>query len=232
MHSVYRVAQLKALLEMARKYMANGIQLSTLDHLRELFPSSIERVRTSYRRLRPSEKAFDPWTAVEISVEHDIPIILPMALYYTALQCNLPQTLDLNVSREVTRRVLLFREAFSNSAHDLAINSNESYFEVTLRCPDSAGGCTGVDDIIQRKSIERHRNFTHDIFTIPDVDFNYEFYPDLCQSCDEKCSQRQRLFAERLWEKLPMFCDGSDWLNWIDVIRAHLEAMRAVESEP
>ncbi|KZV60030.1 hypothetical protein PENSPDRAFT_760206 [Peniophora sp. CONT] len=228
----YRVAQLKTLLDMARKYMATGIQRDTIEHLRELFPLLLERARTSCTKLRPSEATFDPWVAVDISLEHDVPIILPAALYYTALSRTLPQVLELNISRDATRLILLFREAFSNLVFDLATNDSEIHFNVDSGCPHSVD-CPGeMDHGMRDESIERHRNFIHDIFRVTDADHNDEFYEDICTSCTQECSERQRRFAQRLWITLPLCCDGMGWGSWMDVVQAHGKAMQTLESEP
>ncbi|KZV60031.1 hypothetical protein PENSPDRAFT_546565, partial [Peniophora sp. CONT] len=53
MHSVYLVAQLKRLLDIARKYMADVIQKETIDHLKALFPSTLEAAQRSSSTLCP-----------------------------------------------------------------------------------------------------------------------------------------------------------------------------------
>ena len=89
MRTQYPVAHLKTLLDMGRKYMADRLQKLVRKHLRELFPSRQAQSQAPHSALRPSDRngdgRFDPWVAIDIAIQDDLPLILPMALYYSTL---------------------------------------------------------------------------------------------------------------------------------------------------
>ena len=214
----YPIAHLKALLDIARKYMADGIRKDVIDHLEVLFPSDYDRVRGVPSKLRPH--AFDPWAGVEIALEHDIPIILPMALYYTSQRYSLEKILDLPLSPRATRLVLLLSEAFSKRVYQYSMNGTPAFSALPhLHSPSDIAypDCNGMDDAAQSLVCERYRHLEFDIFEETDAQHSRALYEDVCFPCRIKCSDLQRAFAEQLWGDLPSFCHGMKWSSWLDM---------------
>ncbi|KZV72472.1 hypothetical protein PENSPDRAFT_733528 [Peniophora sp. CONT] len=233
MRTQYRVAQLKTLLDMARKYMADRLQKTIMQHLRELFPSEHERARAPYSPLRPSrtygKEGFDPWVAVEISLEHDVPIILPMALYYSALRMDLEGILDLNISAAALRKILSFRESFITQVNNNS-TTGDGYFDV-YSCENHQSSCDGVSLPIQEVAIRYYRGFEDDVFTETYAEANPDGCSDaLCPHCLKKFTDMQKDFSEYLWEVLPYMCKGSP-TTWPAVRNMQTKADGASEPE-
>ncbi|VDC06093.1 unnamed protein product [Peniophora sp. CBMAI 1063] len=235
MLSQYYVAQLKTLLDMARKYMADRLQKSVLQHLRTLFPSTQDCSRALYPTLRPpnktEEKPFDPWVAVDISLDHDIPIILPMAIYYSIVGAELEEILDFNISAAALRKILLFRETFVRRVNRESVDG-EGYFDVYSACDNNVASCTIIDLCVQENAIRYYRDFEYDVFQQVHADAVPDDIGDLCAGCRQQLVDMQREFTQYLWNELPLLCRGSlySWRLLHDA-QAEVEGVTAVPED-
>lgn len=216
MRQKYLIVQLKALLDMARKYMADRLLKIAINHLRELFPSDYSRAQASYSTLRTATEGageFDPWVAVEISLDHNVPIILPTALYYSALGKELEEILDFSISFPALRKILLFREAFIAEVNTFSA-IGEGYFDAS-ECPRRIAGCCGQDASIQEEAIRHYRNFEDDIFQKTHVEADLlDSYDSACEGCLKEVTNMQREFSEHLWDELPTMTHCASMHTW------------------
>lgn len=228
MRTPYLVSQLKTLLDMARKYMADRLHKITLKHLRELFPSQEEHCQQPYSSLRPSsdtgKSSFDPWVAVEISLTHDIPIILPMALYYSNLRMELAEIMDLKISPAALRAIVLFRDSFIAKVN-MYSGSGDGYFEVSSQCGHHTAHCSSADLSVQELAIRFFRDFDYDVFQQIYAEVDPDGVLDeLCAGCLKKLTDLQRDFRDDvLWFGLPSMCNPS-LRSWTQVRIAQAKA--------
>ena len=212
MRTQYPVAHLKTLLDMGRKYMADRLQKLVRRHLRELFPSSRAQAQASYSTLRPPDRngdvRFDPWVAIDIAIQHDLPLILPMALYYSTLRRDLEEILNLKISPSAIRILLLFRDSFIAEVNDSAPDG-EGYFDVESPCVHHKAGCVGIQLFMQEKAVRYYRDLEGDVFQRTHAEVDPEsFYDDLCANCLKSATTVQKEFTDTLWFQLPDMCKG------------------------
>lgn len=82
MRAKLSINELMRLLELSKKYMADGLQQEVSEHLRILYPLDMSAYTSDRRKfLLPSERRFNHYDAVLIADRHDLPIILPCASY-------------------------------------------------------------------------------------------------------------------------------------------------------
>ncbi|KAI0321607.1 hypothetical protein OF83DRAFT_1050985, partial [Amylostereum chailletii] len=121
----FTLTTISGILRICTKYMIDGLRQEIVDYLTFVFPSTIETYRSTLRRTALPVN-FNPVVGVEISHEFDLPIILPGALYQSALLGvdailnGVPQHggLRAQVSQRVQREILLFRHMLEESMDD------------------------------------------------------------------------------------------------------------------
>ncbi|KAI0321611.1 hypothetical protein OF83DRAFT_1080870 [Amylostereum chailletii] len=211
------VRELGALLRLARKYMADSLQEETLEHLTILFPSTLESYRSSQRHL-PLPPVFNPLEGVKIALDLHAPIILPAALYSSALldpdSCDFYKKADVRVMRAI----MVFHDRHTRNIFDMV--TKMSYFRSPKSCyGKGSDGCKGVSQTIGYTIIDRYRALDFDIFKDRFVDQRSDaFWEDnkLCKECAGKLEPTK--LANRLWEEdLPTYCVDRDWEDWEDV---------------
>ncbi|KAI0062466.1 hypothetical protein BV25DRAFT_1915998 [Artomyces pyxidatus] len=211
--SMLRMETMQSMLRLERKYKVEQLNTIILDHLKYMFPSTLAAYRAQ-KRSPDMFESFNPMLGVDIALEFDIPAILPMALYMSAL---LPLDTKLSGYKQadgkiyippmhVLRAIMIFQERMQEEID--ARESLTGWFEP--KCCRVDGDCDGLDRWIMVALRRWYRDFRRDIFRDDfDADSN-ELFHETCEECVLYCRESETKNREKLWELLPTLHFGSE----------------------
>ncbi|KAI0056064.1 hypothetical protein BV25DRAFT_1995854 [Artomyces pyxidatus] len=222
---------LRSLLKLSRKYMVDELYKEITDYLKLIFPSTLA-VYLSERRLESIPQGFNPITGVEIGLEFDILIILPAALYMSAL-LPLDIKLDGSSTAKPSDRVLRSIFGFEENLRDIIENiEHDNDWHRTWTCPprtnltgehrethDYHASYPGLSSWFLSKARQWHHSLYDDIFFE-----DYACFPGvMCRRCISSFKRMERDTRESLWDALPDVGtqNGSSWGTWEQIQSTH-----------
>lgn len=204
---------------MASKYSLASLRLEIIEHLKTLYPPTLDEFRSSIeqrKQLLPTNSA--GVIGVLIGHECDVPAILPVAFYL----CSLDNTVVDGVADENTalpiklppQQTEAYIRFIRNLSCERAVNgvASVSLFDWSCRREKCRGRLPGH---MSRQNIQQ-QNVLFEIFhSAPQMQAAQQ--NEICEDCFSRLRQREEFFRERVWEALPGCCGLGSWEKLRDV---------------
>ncbi|VDC06095.1 unnamed protein product [Peniophora sp. CBMAI 1063] len=214
------INDLYRLMQLSKKYMADGLQSEVSEHLCILYPSDWFDYNSDRRKAPiPTDRRFNHYDAINLAERFELLNILPCALYLASRR-GLEQVLDTpKVAREVVRSIHVFRTEVDTFISNLIIEGNRFEPEDCL----DVDGCNGPTFAIMQRIARACRTLSFDVFEDGDLFDNADVQPSpyhLCGACRKDLNSQHRTLQALMWGRLPDFC-SSGWWSWQDIPKAH-----------
>ncbi|KAA1468956.1 hypothetical protein DENSPDRAFT_834460 [Dentipellis sp. KUC8613] len=212
---------LRGLLLVANKYLFEELRKQTIEHLRLLFPRTLDDLSSSNREsIVPDD--FSGLLGIQLSQEFHVPAILPTACFYAA-HLSVTQIFsnndgpDRHVSMPARQACLLFKEKQLKTMYSDICETyiwRDKLLTYCILGPNP--NCKGfshedlhafeeyytrrVGGVIQETFFE---------FVICSIYAGME--GRVCASCWHNLSHVEKVIREKIWEAVPVSCNFKDW---------------------
>ncbi|KAI0046530.1 hypothetical protein FA95DRAFT_1520176 [Auriscalpium vulgare] len=210
---------LSGLLRLAMKYMLDDLRDELVEYLKFLFPSTLDEYR-SHQRSESLPADLDPMLGVRLALELEIPVILPVTLYLSALLPPEKKLLILETDdsmshrarTEVLLRVMHFERAWADAMHS---NRLAGFFKEAPHDVDGLG-CDGFRTPQVIWLLKWFSSLRQDVFL---TEYNESLW--LCNDydCDSLMDERLEKLPKEIWKDLPSMSSTATqpWSEWGDI---------------
>ncbi|TFY76462.1 hypothetical protein EWM64_g7549 [Hericium alpestre] len=208
---------LAPLLRMATKYMLGSLRKELVSRLQILLPDTLDAY-TSADRVNRLDGLIDAELGIDLGVTCDLPIILPAALYLSALRLQgqmhsmkrlLPPTDDTNLKPHAVR----FLNNWSHLLDDIFATLDDQPFWKTLedgrwKCL-SHHACDGLPFEAKRQMETRCRRLSVNVMKQSIIKVPQTWM--ICGACKDNVRAYERQLRGKLWDILPAACGYTSW---------------------
>ncbi|TFY78287.1 hypothetical protein EWM64_g5725 [Hericium alpestre] len=221
--SVVAFETLLSLFKLSTKYAFDELREELVEHIKPMFPTALQQYYfQEFQALLPAD--FDAAVAVDLGITYNVPAIVPVACYWTALK-DVASLLDgprstlcngtpMQLSRAAERMCLIFREKLTKIIAD-ALDVTQMHSIPWPRDPRVID-CTECEDVsnAERQAIERaYGALEQDLFRFRSSSIRQRLRngKEPCACCTARLEEFDEEVNHKIWERLPEACGYKNW---------------------